>query len=129
MKKYERYIDRFFDEENYENVKLEDNDGKEIEFEQVAVIDYEEKYYAILHPVTKLDGVNDDEALVFMIDEENDCLVYCEDEATSQAVFAVFYDSLEDEEQWRSHSEICLRQAKFSKLSEIPIGSEIRIAS
>ena len=33
MKKYERYIDRFFDEENFENIKLEDNDGKEIEFE------------------------------------------------------------------------------------------------
>ena len=40
MKKYDRYIDRFFDEENFDNVKLEDNDGKEIEFEQVAVVDY-----------------------------------------------------------------------------------------
>lgn len=98
MKKYERYIDRFFDEENFENVKLEDNSGKEIEFEQVAVVDYEEKYYAILHPITKLEDVNEDEALVFLIDEENDSLVYCEDEGTAQAVFAVFYESLEDEE-------------------------------
>ena len=98
-KKYDRYIDRFFDEENFDNVKLEDNSGAEIEFEQVAVVDYEEKYYAILHPVTEMDGVNEDEALVFLIDEEKDELVYCDDEGTAQAVFAVFYEDLENDEE------------------------------
>ncbi len=98
MKKYERYIDRFFDEENFENVKLEDNDGKEIEFEQIAVVDYEEKYYVILHPVTKMDGVEEDEALVFLIDEEKDELSYCDDEVLAQSVFEVYYNSLDEEE-------------------------------
>ena len=98
MKKYERYIDRFFDEENFENVKLEDNDGKEIEFEQIAVVDYEEKYYAILHPVTKMDGVEEDEALVFLIDEEKDELSYCDDEVLAQSIFEVYYNSLDEEE-------------------------------
>ena len=98
-KKYERYIDRFFDEENFENIKLDDNDGKTIEFEQVAVVDYEEKYYAILHPVTEMDGVNEDEALVFLIDEDKDELVYCDDEGTAQAVFAIFYEDLENDEE------------------------------
>lgn len=98
MKKYERYIDRFFDEDNFENVTLTDNNNKDIEFEQVAVVDFEEKYYAILRPVTKLEGVNDDEALVFEIDEDKDCLVYCEDTDIAEAVFDVFYESLEDEE-------------------------------
>ena len=99
MKKYERYIDRFFDEENFDNVKLEDNDGKEIEFEQIAVVDYEEKYYVILHPITKMEGVGEDEALVFLVDEEKDELIYCDDEATAQAVFAVFYEDIEIEEE------------------------------
>lgn len=99
MKKYERFVDQFFDEENLNNVKLEDNTGKEIEFEQVAVIDYEENYYAILHPVTKIEGVNEDEALVFLIDEKNDELCYCEDEALAEAVFAIFTDSLNDEDE------------------------------
>ena len=97
-KKYERYIDRFFDEENFDNVKLEDNSGKEIEFEQIAIVDYEEKYYAILHPVTEMEGVGEDEALVFLIDEEKDELIYCEDESTALAVFAVYYEDMEDEE-------------------------------
>ena len=97
-KKYERYIDRFFDEENFDNVKLEDNSGKEIEFEQIAIVDYEEKYYAILHPVTEMEGVGEDEALVFLIDEEKDELIYCDDESTALAVFAVYYEDMEDEE-------------------------------
>ena len=99
MAKYERYIDRFFDEENFENVKLEDNNGKEIEFEQVAVVDYEEKYYAILLPVSKVEGVEEDEVLIFLIDEEKDELVYCDNEGTAQAVFNVYYENLEDEEE------------------------------
>ena len=94
----ERYIDRFFDENNFDNIHLEDNSGKEIEFEQVAVVDYEEKYYAILHPVTKLDGVGEDEALVFLIDEEKDELVYEENEETVLAVFDVFYSDMENDD-------------------------------
>ena len=94
----ERYVDRFFDDDNFDKIYLNDNSGKEIEFEQVAVVDYEGKYYAILHPVTKLEGVNDDEALVFLIDEEKDELVYEEDEKTAMAVFEVFYSDMENEE-------------------------------
>ena len=98
-KRYDRYIDRFFDEENFDNVKLEDNSGAEIEFEQVAVVDYEEKYYVILHPVTEMEGIGEDEALVFLIDEDKDELVYCDDESTAQAVFAVFYEDMEIDEE------------------------------
>jgi hypothetical protein len=98
-KRYDRYIDRFFDEENFDNVKLEDNSGTEIEFEQVAVVDYEEKYYVILHPVTEMEGIGEDEALVFLIDEDKDELVYCDDESTAQAVFAVFYEDMEIDEE------------------------------
>ena len=87
-----------FDEENFDNVKLEDNSGTEIEFEQIAVVDYEEKYYAILHPVTEMEGISEDEALVFLIDEEKDELIYCEDESTAQAVFAVYYEDIENQE-------------------------------
>lgn len=98
-KKYERFIDRFFDEENYENVELEDNDGKVIEFEQVALVDYEGNYYIILHPVTKLEGVGEDEALVFMIDENEDGVVYMDDVDIVEGVFGVYYEMLESDEE------------------------------
>ena len=90
MSKYERYIDRFFDENNFDNVTLEDNNGKSIEFEQIAIVDYEESYYAILKPVSKLDNVEEDEVLVFRIDEEKDELAYVDDEALAEKVFDIF---------------------------------------
>ena len=61
MAKYERFIDRFFDENNFDNVKLQDEDGNEFEFEQVALVDYEGEYYVILDPVTKIEGIGEDE--------------------------------------------------------------------
>ena len=97
-KKYERYIDRFFDEDNFDKIELVDVDGNTIIFKEIAVVDYNEKYYAILYPITKVDNLNEDEAFVFLIDEENDELSYCDDESTAQAVFEVFYQDMEDEE-------------------------------
>ena len=65
-------IEMLLDENNTENLKLYDENNKETEFEQVAVIPLNEKIYAILKPVTKIVGVNDDEALVFVIEEIED---------------------------------------------------------
>lgn len=98
MSKYERYIDRFFDENNFDNITLEDNNGKFIEFEQIAIVDYEESYYAILKPVSKIDNVEEDEVLVFRIDEEKDELAYVDDEALAEKVFDICMNYDEDEE-------------------------------
>ena len=95
----ERYIDRFFDENNEDKIYLTDNDGKEIEFEQVATVDYDANYYAILYPLTKIEGVGEDEVLVFLIDEENDSLVYVEDEETALAVLEVYASLLDEDEE------------------------------
>ena len=64
MEKEEKsQIEMLLDENNNENLKLYDENNKETEFEQIAVIPLNEKIYAILKPVTKIVGVNDDEAL------------------------------------------------------------------
>ena len=86
MSNYEKYVDRLFDENNDEKIYVKDNDGREIEFEQVAVVDFEEGYYAVLQPVTPIEGVSEDEVLVFFIDEENDCLTYVEDDRVIDGV-------------------------------------------
>ena len=101
MSDYEKYVDRLFDENNDEKIYVKDNGGKEIEFEQVAVVDFEENYYAILHPTSPIEGVNEDEALVFMIDEEGDQLVYEEDDRVIDGVYEEYrlmLEELEDEE-------------------------------
>ena len=100
MSKEERsQIELLLDENNTENLKLYDENNKETEFEQVAVIPLNEKVYAILKPVTKIVGVNDDEALVFVIEEidDEDCLVIVDDEKVVDDVFKEYYELLKAE--------------------------------
>ena len=98
MSNNEKFVDKLFAEEYKENIVIKDADGEEIEFEQLAVVDFEENYYAVLLPVTEIVGVGEDEFLVFLIDEENDCLVYVEDDGVIEGVSAEFLNMLNDEE-------------------------------
>ena len=67
-------IEKLLDENNDENLFLYDENDNAVEFEQVAVIPYCEKVYAILSPVQKIEGVADDEAFVFVIEEIIDAI-------------------------------------------------------
>lgn len=107
-------IEMLLDETNTDNIKLFDENNKETEFEQVAIIPIDDKIYAILKPVTEIVGVNDDEALVFMIEEIDDeeVLVIVDDEDIVDKVFNEYYALLkeegidiEDEEHDHSHEE------------------------
>ncbi len=91
-------IDKILDEECTDNIVLYDENNKETEFEQVALIPKDEKIYVILKPVTKIEGVADDEALVFVIDEidDEDCLIIVDDEDIITEVFNDFYKLLEE---------------------------------
>ena len=60
-------IDKILDENNSDPIVLYDENNKETKFEQVAVIPLDEKLYVLLKPITKIAGVNDDEALVFKV--------------------------------------------------------------
>ena len=46
--------------------------GEEVDFIEVAEIAHEGKQYAILQPVELLDGMDDDEALVFEVELDDD---------------------------------------------------------
>ena len=97
--KEKSHIEILLDQENNENIKLYDEKNNCVEFEQVAIIPIDEKIYAILRPVAGLDGVGEDEALVFSIEEvdEEDCLVVVDDDAVVDAVFEQYYKLLKDE--------------------------------
>ena len=92
----ERFIDRLFEEDNEDRIYLTDEDGKEVAFEQVALVDYEGGYYALLMPVEPMEGVGEDEVLIFFVDEENDKLIYVEDDEIGEGVMDVFYQMLEE---------------------------------
>ena len=62
-------IDCLFDEDNTDPISLFNEKGEEVQFEQIALIPLEEDIYAILKPMKEIEGVGEDEALVFEIKE------------------------------------------------------------
>ena len=94
MKKdYERYIDRLFDEDNFEPIEIVGEDGKTYKLEQVAVVETEHGCYAVMVDDQTAEG----EAYVFFIDEEQDALTYVDNELVANEVLSML-DEMFDEE-------------------------------
>ncbi|MBE6624480.1 MAG: hypothetical protein E7622_02425 [Ruminococcaceae bacterium] len=97
-------VDILLDEEDMSDVVLYDNDDKAVRFEQIAiipeVIDGQTRLYAILQPIDTLDGVAEDEALLFRVfTEENDGednVVFEDDFDIAEAVFEHYYKLIEE---------------------------------
>ena len=81
---------------------LVDDKGKRLSFEQIAVIPYNDKLYAVLKPIDKIDNVADDEAIVFYVHEEQGkepVLMVETDEKAAMDVFDEYYNLLDAEEK------------------------------
>lgn len=97
-------LDVLLDKENNDPIILEDLEGQTLSFEQVAVIPYDiagqgRVLYAVLKPIDHMDGVGEDDAIVFVTDVDqygNTILKLEEDEARLLDVFEKYYDLLED---------------------------------
>ena len=95
-------LDLLLDEENSEPISLFDENDKEVKFEQVAIIPEGEKIYAILKPIDEMEGVADDEAIVFVVDYDNDghsFLVVETNEEIAIKVFDKYYQLLDEEDE------------------------------
>lgn len=96
-------LDVLLDQDNKEPIVLVDEAGKQLTFEQVAVIPYEvrkeKRLYCVLKPLDKIEGIGDDEAIVFVVDQDKDgnsVIKVEEDEEVAIAVFDKYYDLLEE---------------------------------
>ncbi|MFA5759118.1 MAG: DUF1292 domain-containing protein [Clostridia bacterium] len=95
--------EQLFDTENDENIILQDENGNTIEFYQVAMIPHLLKNYVILKPAQKIEGIADDEAIVFLVkDIPTSGEVYLEvvqDLDLIDTVFGKFKDMLEETDE------------------------------
>lgn len=80
-------------------VTLLSADGEEVDFVEIAGIAHKGNFYAILQPVELLDGMDDDEALVFKVTRGADGEDNFEIEMDDDIIDAVFeeYNRLLDE--------------------------------
>lgn len=92
-------IDMLFDENNTDNIVLFDEEGREVEFEQIAIIPLDEKNYAILRPLDEEEPLEEDEAVVFSIEEldEEEVLIPERNNATVDKVFDKYYELLKEQ--------------------------------
>ena len=91
-------IEQILDENNLDNIVLYDDENKPIEFEQVAVIPLERTglLYAIMIPVTPMQGVGEGEGVLFQIDELKGSIEIERDDAIIDEVLTI-YKTLIDE--------------------------------
>ena len=100
-------LDLLLDEENTEPISLFDENDKEVKFEQVAIIPEGERIYAILKPIDEMEGVSDDEAIVFVVDYDNDGNSFLAVETNEEIAIKVFdkYYQLLDEEDAKASKD------------------------
>ena len=87
------------EEQEDDIVTLLSANGEEIDFVEIAGIAYKGHFYAILQPVELLDGMEEDEALVFKVSRGEDGEDKFEIELDDEIIDAVFaeYNRLLDE--------------------------------
>jgi|GEM_PF-1110450 len=83
-------------------ITLYDDQQTPIDFYEVASVEYEEKFYEILQPVERIEGIDEDEAVIFEfnMDEENGEKLFKPvfDEKLLEAVFSLYLQSAADSE-------------------------------
>ena len=89
------------DEDDY-IITLTTPDGEEIDFEEIAGIAHGGEFYAIMQPVILIEGMSEDEALVFKVttndDGEDQYTIELDDEIIT-AVFEEYYKLLDNLEK------------------------------
>ena len=89
-----------FDDGDDDIVTLTSADGEEIDFIQIAGIAHKGSFYSILQPAELLEGMDDDEALVFKVTRGPDGGDHFEIELDDEIIDAVFaeYNRLLDQQ-------------------------------
>ena len=100
MEELEKSVfERLLDEEDNSDIVLYDESGKAVKFEQIAIIPLREEVYAILRPIDKMEGVDENTGLVFLLEESEDgeeILTGIDDKETIDLVYEE-YDRLLEE--------------------------------
>lgn len=96
-------MDNNFEEEELDNVViLNDEDGNEVKFEFLDLIDLEDEEYVVLLPMTEDGEEEEGEVVILKVedtdeDSEEESYVSVEDEATLNKVFEIFKERFKDD--------------------------------
>ena len=82
-------------------VTLYDDNENPVDFYEVACVELNEKFYGLLQPVEPMDGLEDDEAIIFEIvrgeeGKDDDLFIPIADEQLMEDVFAEYIKAVSD---------------------------------
>ncbi|MGI6213442.1 MAG: DUF1292 domain-containing protein [Christensenellales bacterium] len=83
-----------------EIITLVDEDGAEIDFYEVATLDFQGNWYILLEPVEPFENQEEGDLIPFMLGEDaegNDTFTPVENQRIAEAVFEEFKKMLEEE--------------------------------
>lgn len=90
-------------EENSNLIQLQDENGKDVNFEHLMTVEHEGSYYVVLEAAEDTDDCKEGEAIILKIirDEDSGDDVYAtiEDEAEFNAVFDRVMEIMEEEDE------------------------------
>ena len=85
--------------EEDEIVTLYDDNEQPVDFYEVAVVEYENDFYALLEPVEEMEGIEEGEVLIFKLEEQDDgtdMFLPVDDEELLDKVFEEYLRTAED---------------------------------
>lgn len=88
-----------FDEE--EIITLYDENDNAVDFVEVACVEYEENFYALLQPVEPVEGIGEDEVIICKLepqDDETELITPLTDEDLMEKVFDAYLKAAADGE-------------------------------
>ncbi len=82
-------------------ITLYDDDENPVEFYEIACVELDDKFYGLLQPVEPMEGLGEDEAIIFEIKEgegEEDMFLPIGDEKILENVFSEYVKAVSDME-------------------------------
>ena len=93
---YESLLEKLLDENNDEIIELQPDGGEKVKFEQIAVVRYETKLYAILRPLE----LKEEQVVGFRLDEDDEeNLELVTDENIAKKVLEVYENDNDEEDE------------------------------
>ena len=96
---FDDMLDRICSPDDEEAIVLMGEGGEEFAFEKIAVVPQDDGLYIIMKPVQPMDGVGEDEGLVFLVNEGMRRFELVVDEGIIDRIFQIYDDLVDQEEE------------------------------
>ncbi|HEY8423913.1 MAG TPA: DUF1292 domain-containing protein [Clostridia bacterium] len=88
-------------EDNAEIITLYDEEDNEIPFYQIACVEHNDEFYAMLQPAAEVEGIGEDEVIVLKMleaqDDEDDLFEPVTDEKLLDEIYEAYIKAVEEE--------------------------------